>query len=353
MNKSRLLWLGIGVALFALIAIGILVPLLKQDLEATTPQARSDAETIRKALARDEKVITLPADVDVKFSRVDDGWTAKAMVTDDDLVYLAQHHVVDRVFFKHGDIGKRGLLALSKEPITSLRMFRPEIEPGALAEVAGLTGLQTLSISGSPAIGDEQMLYLTGPPSLTYLDVRETGVGDKFLAHIVEIYPQLSQINLRKCKKVTADGIKHLARLEKLRHLNLNNTRMDRAAVRALAGCKHLVELELVDTGIGDEEVALLKNLRLTILELAEDPLTDKSLDVIASMRSLRRVNLRRCKDLSEAALARLHRRRSDLSVKTEADPGNRKGEIQDKQVIDLFFDVEKERERKGKTGSK
>ncbi|MCA9804712.1 MAG: hypothetical protein KC777_22230 [Cyanobacteria bacterium HKST-UBA02] len=353
MNKSRLLWLGIGVALFALIAIGILVPLLRQDLEATTPQARSDAETIRKALARDEKVITLPADVDVKFSRVDDGWTAKAMVTDDDLVYLAQHHVVDRVFFKHGDVGKRGLLALSREPITSLRMFRPEIEPGALAEVAGLTGLQILSISGSPTIGDEQMLYLTGPPSLTYLDVRETGVSDKFLAHIVGIYPQLSQINLRKCKNITADGIKHLARLEKLRHLNLNNTRMDRAAVKSLAGFKHLVELELVDTGIGDEEVGLLKNLRLTILELAEDPLTDKSLDVIASMKSLRRVNLRRCKELSEAALARLRHRRSDLSVKTEADPGDRKGEIHDKQVIDLFFDVEKERERKGKTGSK
>lgn len=349
MNKSRLVWLGIGAALFTVIAVGILLPLLRQDLEATSPQARSETETIRKALARDEKVITLPANVDVKFSRGDEGWSARAMVTDDDIVYLAQHHVVDRIYFKHGAIGKRGFLALSREPVTSIRMFRPEIEPGSLAEVARLTRLEALSISGASGVGDEQMMCLSGPTTLAYLDVRETGVSDKFLAHIADIYPQLTQINLRRCKNITGNGVSHLSSLGKLRHLTLNNTSMDRVAIKSLAGFKHLAELELVDTGIGDEEVALLKNTRLTVLELAENPLvTDRSLEVIASMKSLRRVNLRRCTALTETALARLRRRRPDLAVKTDADPGD-KGKLQDKQVIDLFFEVEQEREREGK----
>lgn len=349
MNKSRLLWIGIGAVLFTVIVLGILVPLLRQDLEATSPQARSDAETIRKALARDEKVITLPPNVDVKFNRGDEGWSARAMVTDDDIVYLAQHHVVDRVYFKHGSIGKRGLLALSREPVTSIRMFRPEIEPGAFAEVARLTRLETLSISGSPGLGDEEMMRLTGPATLSNLDVRETAVSDKFLAHIADIYPQLTQINLRRCKNITGDGVRHLSRLGKLRHLTLNNTNMDRAAIKSLAGFKHLVQLNLVDTGIGDEEVALLKDTRLTALELAENPLlTDRSLEVIASMKSLRRVNLRMCTDLTETALARLRRRRPELAIKTESDKGD-KGKLHDRRVIDLFFEVEQERERKGK----
>jgi hypothetical protein len=80
---------------------------------------------------------------------------------------------------------------------------------------------------------------------------------------------------------------------EQLVWLNLANTSVTDAGLKALAGFKNLRRLHLEKTGVGDEGLASVKNLtELTYLNLYGTKVTDKGVANLAGLKKLKNVYL-------------------------------------------------------------
>jgi hypothetical protein len=93
---------------------------------------------------------------------------------------------------------------------------------------------------------------------------------------------------------VTDAGLKELAGLKQLRHLELSFTQVTDAGLKLLARLKHLRELDLRNTRVtnaGLKELAGLKQLQTLFLDGTE--VTDAGLKHLAGLKQLRRLDLK------------------------------------------------------------
>ncbi|HET9150784.1 MAG TPA: hypothetical protein VFN83_03640 [Gemmatimonadales bacterium] len=129
---------------------------------------------------------------------------------------------------------------------------RGQMTDAVLAGVASLDTLQVLGLGGSKAVTDEGIRHLARMPRLRRLDLSGTAVTDQGLAALGEL-TSLERISL-SMTRVTDQGVRHLARCHALRHVDLAWTRTGDGALRALAGKPHLGQLrsgnEVSDAGL-------------------------------------------------------------------------------------------------------
>lgn len=335
--KSRILWIVLGFVAIASLAAGIFLPLLRSDIEASSPQAKSDAKTIARALARDEKRMTLPENLNVNFIRQKDEWIGRALVTDADVISLAKAEEVDVVKMKFPELTAKGVLALENEPITSIDLFRPIMDFEAMEALSKLKTLENLCISGSRSLDDKLFLHLSGPPGLRRLNVRDTGITDEFIVHVVQVYPDLEKINLRKCKRVTTLAIETLRSMKKLKAVNLSNVIVDRAGVTSLSKFKHLATLQMVETGFGDSFFNELRNSEIVVFDVSENAIGDAGLLLAAKMPKLKKLIAMRCPNLTESGIKKFARLRPDVKL-VVAKGKNKKKEQSNSNTKDLLF---------------
>jgi hypothetical protein len=84
-------------------------------------------------------------------------------------------------------------------------------------------------------------------------------------------------------------GIAKLAPLTELRELDISDTRITGAGLRAFP---KLERIKAWDTRITDANVAALAGMRLTSLDLAKTAITDRALEALAANSSLRMLHL-------------------------------------------------------------
>jgi len=140
--------------------------------------------------------------------------------------------------------------------------------------------------------------------------------------------PQLGGLEILDATKCTAKGFAALKSLPHLRKLVLAKSNPKAAGARAIAQCKELRHLGLVESGLTDLELPLLKDLtklehlalsnnpkitdrgmatiqkfeRLQALYLANTALTDKGLAELKGLDGLRTLNVVNTKVTAEAA---------------------------------------------------
>jgi len=107
-----------------------------------------------------------------------------------------------------------------------------------LADIRRIEHLVRLDLSGSKAVTDEGVRALAGLTALRHLDLGGTAITDRAL-HVLQTLPALESLALWGTR-VTDAGINALSACEALRSVNLGGTRVGDAAVRALAGKPHL-----------------------------------------------------------------------------------------------------------------
>jgi hypothetical protein len=127
-----------------------------------------------------------------------------------------------------------------------------------LVEVAGVEAIRSLSLSGSKAVTDEGLRHLARLRNLQHLDLDGTAVTDRGLAVLREL-PKLERVSLAMTR-VTDAGIAHLASCEELRDVNLMWTDTGDGAMRALAG-KQELRFFRSGNGLTDAGLALLHEL--------------------------------------------------------------------------------------------
>ena len=106
-------------------------------------------------------------------------------------------------------------------------------------------------------------------------------ITDDDLKHLAAL-PDLEWALILGQKKVTGEGLKHLTKLSKLRHIDFSKTPITSASLAHLSGMKQLIRLGLWDTAIDDEGLAHLRQLNaLEHLFLNGTKVGDKGLEAL------------------------------------------------------------------------
>jgi hypothetical protein len=161
-----------------------------------------------------------------------------------------------------------GLVAKTRDWHTVRRFLRRTTSPALhahgqmtdamLLEVADVEGLTALDLSGSKAVTDEGLRHLARLPNLKHLDLDGTAVTDRGLAVLREL-PKLERVSLAMTH-VTDAGIAHLVTCNDLEDVNLSWTRTGDDAIRALAGKQKLHHFRS-GNGVTDAGLAMLHDL--------------------------------------------------------------------------------------------
>jgi hypothetical protein len=127
-----------------------------------------------------------------------------------------------------------------------------------LADVAAVDTITGLNLGGSKGVTDDGVRHLAGLPALKHLDLSGTAITDRGLAVLREL-PALETLSLAGTR-ITDEGATHLAHCHELRQINLSWTRMGDGALRALAGKQKLAVLAS-GSHVTDEGIRLLHEL--------------------------------------------------------------------------------------------
>jgi hypothetical protein len=127
-----------------------------------------------------------------------------------------------------------------------------------LAEVSRVEGLTSLNLGGSKELTDDGIRHLARLPRLRHLDVSGTAITDRGLAVLRDL-PALETLALGMTR-ITDEGVAHLAHCHELQEVNLIWTHTGDGALRALAG-KQKLRTFASGMGVTDDGIPLLHEL--------------------------------------------------------------------------------------------
>lgn len=133
-----------------------------------------------------------------------------------------------------------------------------EMTDAMLEQVSRIDTLTTLKLGGSKALTDEGVRHLARLPRLRHLDLSDTAVTDRGL-QVLRDLPALETLRL-VWARVTDEGMAHLSHCERLQRVELSRTRTGDGAIRALAG-KGALRHFASGNGVTDAGLAMLHEL--------------------------------------------------------------------------------------------
>lgn len=127
-----------------------------------------------------------------------------------------------------------------------------QMTDAVLADVSRVETIAALDLGGSKELTDEGVRHLARLPRLKHLDLSATAITDRGL-EVLRDLPALETVSLAGTR-VTDEGVAHLAHCYELQHVNLSGTRTGDGALRALAGKRKLRHFasgnDVTDAGI-------------------------------------------------------------------------------------------------------
>jgi len=127
-----------------------------------------------------------------------------------------------------------------------------------LADVAQVESATALTLGGSQGLTDDGLRHLARLPRLKHLDVSGTAITDRGLA-VLRHLPALETLSLAGTR-ITDEGAVHLAHCHELRRVDLAWTRTGDGAIRALDGKAKLHDFAS-GNDVTDAGIALLHDL--------------------------------------------------------------------------------------------
>lgn len=175
--------------------------------------------------------------------------------------------------------------------------------------------LKGISFEGS-SLTDEGLKEVSRFKTITKLDLSGTGISDQGLVALQKL-PRLEHLELTMCPHITIHGIERVLKTcTSIRTLKMNHVKINRSVIPMIVASK-LTTVELGGDWLRDQDVMELSKLdRLTSFGLVcSENLTDKSLDYVAGMKNLKKLDITMCKGLSTRARAALHKKRPDMEI--------------------------------------
>ena len=301
------LWKRFGIIIVATVLTGTLLTsaLLGMVYMWTAPKAKPLSKEVQEKKKVEQTAMALMAPALVE-EGVDTGgkpfkrgrksgfeecWIGSPFITkDEDLKLLAGREPLN-LSFKQCDVTGTGLKYVPDWPIKGI------------------------SFEGS-ALTDEGLKEISRFKTIKKLDLTGTGISDKGLV-AVEKLPRLEHLEFTLCPHISISGVESILKnCTSLRTLKMNHTKLDKSVIPMVVASS-LTAAELGGDWMRDQDVKELSKIdRLTNLGLgSSEKLTDKSLDYVAGMKNLKRVDITLCSGLSDRARAALQRKRPDIEI--------------------------------------
>lgn len=163
---------------------------------------------------------------------------------------------------------------------------------------------------------DSDLELLKGLPSLVDIDLAKSSITDEGLAFLAS-FPKLKALGLQRCNLVTDAGLKHLesvpnlerlyllytligndgmehvAKLKKLRVLDLRGSKVSNAGLEKLRDHPSLVDIKLRASSIDDEALPFLASMKkLRSIEAEDTTIVGTELGQLAVLTDLQKLNL-------------------------------------------------------------
>lgn len=167
----------------------------------------------------------------------------------------------------------------------------------------GEFGKDVTKISLSGVVGvDRYLEVLIERATPVSLDLSYSDATDETLDWLVRTTPGLESLELSGCAQITADGIRSLAGLRRVRHLGLSFCDLPVSSVAALRLCP--IDSLGAPSGFGDKDIATLQGVfpGLVKLQAWDSALTSVGVGQLGGFRSLRQLELSVTSSLSEDA---------------------------------------------------
>ena len=167
-----------------------------------------------------------------------------------------------------------------------------KVKPGALAALPD-PGIPFGLRFNFSDITDDGIKELVGLKSLTVLNLSSTKVTGAAFKSVAEL-PNLEALYLAyNNERITGAGLGELAKLKKLRQLDLGVTETNNAGMKELAKLEGLTRLSLYYTKISDAGMAELAGLKgLVWLNMDRAPVGDAAMKIVGQNKDLQTLNL-------------------------------------------------------------
>ena len=198
--------------------------------------------------------------------------------------------------------------------ITFLDIRDTQVGDAGMARLEGMADLETLSIARTP-VTDRGLAHLGGLKRLRDLDLGGTAISDAGMEHLARLggLRSLSLVGTR----VSDAGLEPLKGLGELEMLDLSGLPITGAGLARLEGLKKLKNLTLVKTRVGDAGLAHLKGLTgLQELSLISTDVGDEGLAHLEGLTHLRSLLVIRTR-VTDAGAARLRKALPGLTINT------------------------------------
>jgi serine/threonine protein kinase len=252
----------------------------------------------------------------------------KTAITDEALQSILQLKKLESLTLRQTRVSDRGMRLLTDLPLKELRLTDTAI---GNAGVQLISKIKTLSILGLERtyVTDKGIAYLQNLPHLTTLDLASTKVSEDGLKSIGTLSSlrtldlkgmaisyqsmesvsklRLEMLDLTGCS-FAPFGLKPLANAKSLEEINLERTNVTGAMLSPLASLPKLRALSLRETGITDSDMRYVWALtQLERLNLADTAVSyQNGLKLLTGKRSLKWLNLKGCKNLTESQIQQL-----------------------------------------------
>jgi serine/threonine protein kinase/Ran GTPase-activating protein (RanGAP) involved in mRNA processing and transport len=192
----------------------------------------------------------------------------------------------------------------SAKQLRRLDLSQTQIGDQTVKQISALN-LNILSVPGCK-VTDEGLASLAGSKSLKWLTLDGTHITEKGIASLNKL--DLEKLSVESCESFNDACLDTVIdNHPNLEFLTISNTKVKAKSVRRIANLKKLQGLNLATLSLKDEDIKpLIYSLHLNSLDLAENAITDKSLDELAKMKSLKKLQVSGCYSVSKAAVAKL-----------------------------------------------
>ena len=174
--------------------------------------------------------------------------------------------------------------------IKSLNLEADGLVNGDLKELGKLTRCSYLRLTNNGKLTSDVLMQIQQMAPMTILDLNGTSVGD---GAVVGLSRLGGLAILKLANSSIGNGLKNLARLEKLDELYLANTRIGDEGLIGVVKSRNIKHLDLSNTLVTDRGMMELGGLQsLEVLRLSNLKVSDGSLRVLTALKNFVRLDL-------------------------------------------------------------
>ncbi len=135
------------------------------------------------------------------------------------------------------------------------------VTPEGLDALRRLPSLVSLFADGA-LVSDAGVRALDTQPSLRFARLEKGGLTDQGVGHFVANAPNLRNLSLPANPGITSTGAAEIAKLTRVRYVDLSSTSVDDDGLLAIAQCKPLNELRVLSSKVTFAGVEQFKRMR-------------------------------------------------------------------------------------------